>query len=330
MNPKQKAKRLLHHKQHPKSEHKQTHIDALDNQQRLESEVKMPDEPGVINLIMSYQTARSNVLRPQYAEHMRQSTIQNLYQRQLSKTTGRALLSEYANHQILFFGIVADLKIAPNGKTARLLLYQPKIQRIDHHQSKDFASYKLFDSHVWIRLDDIQTTFYSNMQPTIRLGETFFGLGYLYEYRGRSNQHRMGIKYGINQITYIHCGMRYHADQNGLVKFIENYPASDYLVKFQHVLPTIDEKAQDDKLHQHFKELQTTLKQRKKRLQYQKRHHRNTLGLEKIIHDTQQEIKNIQQQQQPFAKFHPHTYILKSNTYGNYYDNIEKYNNKNQ
>jgi len=122
---------------------------------------------------------------------------------------------------------------ASHHSVTRILLDRPHIHRLNYNK---IDKGRVFDSHVWIDVKDIQssdrlTILYMNVGDMVAFTAT------TYEYRGRIEHGRRGSKFGLTNIQDVLSGYPFlirKGDKVGIEKIEHNYPRhKEWILKWK-------------------------------------------------------------------------------------------------
>lgn len=124
-----------------------------------------------------------------------------------TQPTSRLILGqEYSNERVLVSAWVAGIRTFNDKRTnkpvTRILLDKPNIHRIRFNKVEKGRS---FDSHVWIDIKDIKSSYKVNTLH-MSVGDMVTFTASTYEYRGKIEHGQHGIKYGLTDIHEVISG----------------------------------------------------------------------------------------------------------------------------
>lgn len=167
----------------------------------------------------------------------RQQLVAFCNQPNITKRKIRTNLIDFDGQVVTITGIVVDIEF--HDGNADLLLGVPAI-REDQHGNKVF---KIFDSHIWIRLNYIHWQCYGTKERPIyiSIGETIEFKGQIVQYKGKTRNGVRGWRMGVQPLCIEYSGMLVKASKDQRVeKYLTDYPRhGNWVAKFDN-LPYCD------------------------------------------------------------------------------------------
>ena len=114
---------------------------------------------------------------------------------------------EFMGEKIEVMASVAGIRTFTNKgvKTTRILLDRPLVLRKNGGKNQ---KPRLFDSHTWININDIQSGL--NRTTYLSVGDVVLFNADVHEYRGQIEHYKTGYKYGLKNITNIYSGYPFY------------------------------------------------------------------------------------------------------------------------
>lgn len=229
---KQQIKHLLHAKNEKAKFEK--HKKTIKKLHQLVDEDKLHESKIVLMINNHVNKSNHEILnqsRHQIIDHLMNSKPANNYYSRL------AMMDSAEDGMLDLVGIVADIDLTP-GHTPALLLEKPTAMK----------TARKLDDHIWLYMNRIigrQPSAMANQR--IAIGDYIRIIAEVESYKGRTNAHLKGFRYGIGSCLIIACGQFVH-NKSG-VHIDSSYPRGhDWIVKFND-LPIVDP---DKSQHVHY------------------------------------------------------------------------------
>lgn len=172
----------------------------------------------------------------------RKENISKMLLTKPEKSESRFILQEYLKKEILFQGIVSDIKINKKDITKSQILLEHvafKDLYTDRRNNLVLQDFRKLSNHLWITIYDIFVSYSDLSDIYVSIGDTFLATGEVQTYKGKVEHGYRATKFGVGSIKLIRSGIPYKC-KNGYSIANAYAREGDWVVKIKNLLTLED------------------------------------------------------------------------------------------